>query len=176
MQEFKISLDKLLFDNLYCRIDIFPLIESYNDGKSQIKSSIRNIISSYKENGLIAMDDESYTNLIWNPPTDKKNPDREIFVISNDKFEQQYKEHNRPSSQSITNNIINADNNSGSILQSSFLSGNFNPPIDTSPTEAKTNDNKKLKWLKQIWELISNNKLISGIILAIVLYLIFGRH
>jgi hypothetical protein len=185
MKEFKTELDKFLLDNLYLKIDIYPLIKSHNGGQNAIKSSIQNIVSTYKSEGLITIDDESFGNLYWVPPTAYELPDREIFVTAGHKFEQTNKTVNVQPSQ-ITNNHFNTygdhspiagrDLNIGDNQSSRF---DFKDPIAMPMNTEISTQIKKSSWLKQTWEYISNNALIAGIIAAVVaafiLLIIFGH-
>ena len=173
MKEFKTELDKLLIDNVYSSIDIFPLIKSYNDGNSEIKSSISRLISSYKADNLINIDDESYAALYWIPPTAIETPDREIFVTSTSKFEQLYKEQNKSPIQSI-HIVTHGDNspvaghtlNMGDIVQSASKNLDLNAP----QAEPGKKQEIKRSIIKKALTYIGDNivKIIVGLI---ILYL-----
>ena len=186
MKEFKTDFDNLLLDNLYSRIDIYPLIKSHNGGQNAIKSSIQHIVGSYKNDGLITIDDDSIYNLAWIPPTAIKLPDREIFVTATTKL----KEQNTPAVSNTTYNFTTTGHNSP-IAGHDVNIGDINQPLsdlsnrpEIKPIINPTNINdptstKNWNPVIVIWEYISNNALIAGIIAALVaaviLLKIFGH-
>ena len=181
MKEFKTELDKFLIDNIYLSIDIFPLIKSYNDGKNQIKSSISLLISSYKADGLINIEDESYNALYWISPTAIETSDREIFVTATNKFEQLYKEQNKPIVQPIhfethgDNSPIAGHNLTiGDISQSSSKNLDLNEEKDFSNNIPSQNDNaKNQKSLSKIASWIFENIVIVVIVTVISAFIIW---
>lgn len=69
------------------------------------------------------------------------------------------------------NNMI-IGHNYGNVTQGDLRGASLMPianPINIHNTEQNTKDKKKVSWLMQFWHLISENKLISGILIALVL-------
>ena len=178
MKDFKIELEKLLIANLYSRIDIYPLIKSHNNGGNSINSEIQRIISEFKTEGLVSIDDESVYNLSRIPPTAIELPDREIYMIANGKFEQKYKAENAKPIQPIQNitygpnsPISGGDMNIGDFYQS-------NQPIINTTIGQNINQPSPVS-KSSVWNFFVNNifwtivtTVVGGLLLWYVIHII----
>ena len=179
MKEFQQDFDTFLLDNIYSTVDIYPLIKKYNNGQHEINSSIRLLINSYNNDGLITINDDSIYNLAWIPPSAIELPDREIFVTPTSKL----KDKNTPSVSHTIYNLSTVGDNSpiaghdltmGDIVQSSSKTLDLKPDQrdESNHPEIKAQTKAKCSWLIKAGKYIGDNivKVIVTIIGAYIVY------
>ena len=162
----------LINDKEYQYVDVMPIIERHSENldhqkQKDFRLNFGELLGQMSNNGTIEFYSDDQFKIYQNRQDEFT--DDSIKIKGSQKY---YEDKRRDTLQKEANrNKLEINGNIiGHVFQDSSLVGDFNAPIAIPPNTATNNSEKKQTLLKQMWSFISDNKLIAGILTAIILY------